>query len=249
MTDITAIEDKLSDIVLKVKKITEALYRITDFFPNEEPLKWALRKDAVEILDIFLSAKNHANYERGRMMRHASITIEKVLNLVELASFGSFIAKSNFEVLQREYGLVLTFIVESKFSEIDLLPNDELAPARPENLISSPFFNLNLNSAKNGLVLKNNGKASNVTDNLVKPVDEVRKNKDNSLRFNGRHAKILSLVKEKQDVSISDIHSYFNGISEKTIQRDLISLVNRGLLGMDGDKRWRRYSLTIASNP
>lgn len=246
MSDITTTENKLSDIVLKVKKITEALYRITDFFPDEEPLKWALRKNAIETLDICLSEKNHTNYERVGAIRHASLTIEKILNLAELASFGSFIAKSNFEVLQREYGLVSTFIAESKFSEADLMLNDELASARPENLISSPFFNLN--SAKNELILKSDGKISNINDDLVKPVDEIIKNNDNSLRFNVRHAKILSLVQEKKDVSISDIHSYFDGVSGKTIQRDLISLVNRGLLNMNGDKRWRRYALTITSN-
>lgn len=245
MSDITTGENKLSDIILKVKKITEALYRITDFFPDEEPLKWALRKDAVEIFNSFLAAKGNSNYERNRMTRRVSATIYKTLNLIELASLGSFIARSNFDVLEREYKSALTLITELKLDETDSVLNSELMPVRSETLISSPFFNLR--SAKNEPTLKNDEKISDVNDNLVKPVDEIKKDHDGNLHYGGRHAKILSLVKAKKEVSISDIHPHFNGVSEKTIQRDLVSLVNRGLLNVNGDKRWRRYALAIAS--
>ena len=57
--------------------------------------------------------------------------------------------------------------------------------------------------------------------------------------------KILSLIKDvdttKSGVSIKDISSAFTDCGEKTIQRELNSLVAKGLVHKIGAKRWSRY--------
>ena len=56
-----------------------------------------------------------------------------------------------------------------------------------------------------------------------------------------RTAKILSLIKDKKDLSIKDISTAFTDCSEKTIQRELNSLVSKGQIKKTGAKRWSRY--------
>ena len=236
MSDISPIDNQISQIILKTKKITEALYRITDFFPDEEPLKWILRKEAVGVLNSFLNIERVSYYERLKESKHCSSAIGKILNLAELASFGSFVAKTNFDVLGREYKAILSYINGMNHDEISPILKTELLGTNQEVLSRSPYFypgnnkNEPVDDAENA---KNNNHF----------VNNSASNNDQDLRFNGRHDKILSLVKEKKDVSVGDIYHYFDDISEKTIQRDLISLVNRGILNMNGDKRWRRYAL------
>ena len=57
------------------------------------------------------------------------------------------------------------------------------------------------------------------------------------------HQKILDFIKEKGSVSVKDVATIITDCSEKTIQRELASLVNQGLLHRIGQKRWARYLL------
>lgn len=58
-----------------------------------------------------------------------------------------------------------------------------------------------------------------------------------------RHARIIKLVKDKREVAIKDIVEHFPELSEKTIQRELMSFIASGVLKKTGDRRWSRYSL------
>lgn len=76
----------------KALKITEALYRTTDLFSDAEPLKWALRETALEIMST----------DHGNMARMEKLVKNMFLKL-ELASSGAFVSRANFEVLAKAY--------------------------------------------------------------------------------------------------------------------------------------------------
>ena len=42
---------------------------------------------------------------------------------------------------------------------------------------------------------------------------------------------------------IKDVSPLIKGCSEKTIQRELLSMVKSGILKKEGEKRWSKYSL------
>lgn len=58
-----------------------------------------------------------------------------------------------------------------------------------------------------------------------------------------RHENILKILKQKKDAQIGDITSLITDCGSKTIQRDLIELVNQGLVSKEGDRRWSVYNL------
>ncbi|OIP64421.1 hypothetical protein AUK15_03290 [Candidatus Nomurabacteria bacterium CG2_30_43_9] len=58
-----------------------------------------------------------------------------------------------------------------------------------------------------------------------------------------RRARILKLVKDNREVTIKDIATHFADLSEKTIQREIVSLVENGVLKKFGERRWSRYAL------
>ncbi len=58
-----------------------------------------------------------------------------------------------------------------------------------------------------------------------------------------RRARILKLVKDNHEVSIKDIVAHFPDLSEKTIQRELVSMSDSGVLKKSGERRWSRYTL------
>ncbi len=58
-----------------------------------------------------------------------------------------------------------------------------------------------------------------------------------------RQGQILSLLRDNDGVSIKDIHGVINDCSEKTIQRELLSLIENGKVRREGERRWSRYFL------
>jgi HD superfamily phosphohydrolase len=61
--------------------------------------------------------------------------------------------------------------------------------------------------------------------------------------LNGRKQKICDFLANQGPKNISEITPIFEEISEKSIQRDLLDLVQSGKLKTEGEKRWRKYSV------
>lgn len=58
-----------------------------------------------------------------------------------------------------------------------------------------------------------------------------------------RRTIILALLKQKPAVTVGDIAKSIPGVSEKTIQRELLSMVAEGVLIKRGERRWSTYSV------
>ena len=91
-----------------------------------------------------------------------------------------------------------------------------------------------------------------ITDNIYK--DEQRntiknaginwmKNDNGHKRKDLRKNKIIDFIKGHNVVNIKDIAASITGCSEKTIQRELISLINEAKVKKIGERRWTKYSI------
>ena len=69
--------------------------------------------------------------------------------------------------------------------------------------------------------------------------------KDNvsDIHIKDRRDTILSVIKNKGKASIKDISTLIRGVSEKTIQRELLALISLGVVTRQGERRWSTYSL------
>ena len=54
---------------------------------------------------------------------------------------------------------------------------------------------------------------------------------------------ILALIKQKPELTVKDISKSIPAVSEKTIQRELLSMVAEGVLEKRGERRWSSYAL------
>jgi len=63
-------------------------------------------------------------------------------------------------------------------------------------------------------------------------------------RIKDRQEAILSVIRSKGTASIKDISHLVRGVSEKTIQRELIALIEHGVVTKQGERRWSVYLLT-----
>jgi predicted transcriptional regulator len=59
-----------------------------------------------------------------------------------------------------------------------------------------------------------------------------------------REELIIKVISANKEMTISEISSHFPNLSVKTIQRMVNSLVGKGILRKEGEKRWRRYFIS-----
>ena len=58
-----------------------------------------------------------------------------------------------------------------------------------------------------------------------------------------RGEQILQVLKDQDGIGIKDFHAVIYDCSEKTIQRELMSLIDNGLVRREGERRWSKYFL------
>jgi len=63
-------------------------------------------------------------------------------------------------------------------------------------------------------------------------------------RIKDRQETILSVIRNKRQASIKDLSTVIRGVSEKTIQRELLALIAAGKVQKQGERRWSTYLLT-----
>jgi predicted HTH transcriptional regulator len=61
--------------------------------------------------------------------------------------------------------------------------------------------------------------------------------------LNERQMKAFKLIRGKGLISISDLKKFFANVAERTLNRDLQALVDKGLLKTHGEKKGRRYGI------
>jgi len=241
-------DDIYGHLLDKIKKLTNALYRVTDLLSDKEPLKWTLRNKAVIIYENLVSVilltgeVKDKNYILNETLNY----ISQLINTLELVSMGTYVSNLNFEILKKEYINLKSFIEGSKdeiVAEQKLLP---VCADRPETAESIEH---------NGQAAKSNGQKTSIghkTDVQDRVLHKRVARKENGLKIDDRKIddrkqKIFELIKKEGAKTISEITPLFSGVSAKSVQRDLLELVRTGKLNAEGEKRWRKYKLTNAA--
>ncbi len=193
--------------IKKTEKLVSALYLITSFFADIEPMKWRLR----ELGNKLLGAKEGKNLA------------QEITSLLTVAKNSGLISDMNYNIIHKEFSNLLY----SGGDLSDILKIEERSHVEPiieryTPTISSPV----------------------IKDKPYKTEPrETPKDGAVALKKNGRQSVILSLLKKQHEIMIKDVSPLIEGVSEKTIQRELLTLVKNGVLRKEGEKRWSRYSL------
>ena len=87
----------------------------------------------------------------------------------------------------------------------------------------------------NNVLYKNDYKSNFISIPLTKKLDLGIKI--------ARRNDVLNIIKNNGTASIKDVKNILKDINEKTIQRELLSLVKEGVLKKEGEKRWSVYRI------
>ena len=203
----------------KTEKLASAVYLITNLFSDNEPMKWTLRKKVSELLSFINNYKNIRQSELSNFAINSKSKVSEIVSLLEVSHLGGLVSNMNFSILREEF-----------FNLINLFKSDTNKTDVSNGVIPESFFD-----------------RTTLADNMhySAPIlkDTLSSRDTNVFKSNNRQNIILGLLKKKKELTIKDISSIIKDVSEKTIQRELMSLISMGVLVKTGERRWSKYSL------
>lgn len=216
---------------LKVQKLTQAIYLVTSLINDNEPIKWRLREESLDILsDMTLSHDHHVSpLYKLPGLETVLLKVNHLLSFLDVSLAANFVSEMNLLLLKKEYS-ILKQSLEEKIRENNVSHLLELSSA---DLPPVERHQMNL--------------SDRLRPEEKKPPEYLKINrlphKSRDGAKDSRRTVILDFLKGKDWTSIKDITDAVEGCSTKTIQRELSDLVQKGILKKKGDRRWSRYLL------
>lgn len=215
-------------LYLKSEKLSFALYKITEFIDDSEPLKYKIRDLSLSLVLVVASLQEHNKTSDVVVLKKALSVIKGIKSFLVVARGQSFLGDMNFSVLMKEF-LDLEGTLEGVTNE----PVLDLAVP-----LSLPVTSVQSRGRKEQVVLSGD-------EGFRHTVASPKLNHD-------RRRQIVDFLGtvgpsgSQSSYSIKEIATVIPGCSEKTIQRELSALVASGSVKRVGERRWSRYSLQEA---
>ena len=227
-----------------------AVYRVTELFPQNEPLRYKIREIADEILADFAVFQNlekqnmeaEQGFLRGNDAKNQIFSKIDILNnyYFDLAREQAWVNPLNFLILKQEYDKMKSDI-ETRLSQIQL---PEIEPIEPEPDDELSVINDHLSVI--------NGEPEPEPEQPVEPASEpesesapeyLRRAKPESKELSARHKEILKIIEQGNKKQVGEIRKSFPSLSKRTLRRDLEFLLKQGLVERLG--QWNEVSYKI----
>lgn len=203
-------------IYLKAEKLSFVLYKLSDLISDSEPLKTKIRDESLSMISDLSKVNRTDDVLKTDSLLSALSHARTIQSFLSFGRAGNLFSEMNYDVLRREF--------ENFASEIARNTNNASDDITPYLYVALPAPKQNLHDR-------------NTTDVASRHTLGPRKLNQN------RRREIVDFLAQNGTSSIKDICAGVTGYGEKTVQRELASLVEAGILERTGERRWSRYSL------
>jgi len=217
-------------IYKKAERLAKAIHLIAPAFSESIALHDRVAQIAVSIVDAAVLPSGTARSVLSREL----LALSSVLSI---ARTGNLLSAMNVELITREAHLLLQEIAEYEEPRLflDETPTlSHLAKEANRQESASQTYPPATTTAK----LKD-GSRTAVPRKSIKDGQDVK-----DTRLQDRREAILSVIRDRKTASIKDISAHVRDVSEKTIQRELLTLISLGVVRKEGERRWSTYALS-----
>jgi hypothetical protein len=221
------------NVYTKSYRLAAAVFLISNVIDHNDELKTIVKNLSLSLVSVAVDLKDVNSLDTNKSITNLEKISLELMSMLDIASVSNLISKMNGSILKEEFQ---AFILElGKFSE--KFETDK-------NISVKGLFG---GSSVSGIE-KINGMNRDAANNVYR--DEQKnyagngaKNGNGYKRKDLRKNTILDFIKGHNLVSIKDIAANITGCSEKTVQRELISLIEERKIKKIGERRWSRYSI------
>lgn len=202
-------------------KITNATYKLLDFFPEGDPLKNRAKEKVLEILEnltLVFSAKGWASLKKERASVQLLDDIEVLESYLKLAKHQGWINNVNFLIFAKEYEKIKSQIIVPK----GIIRQNLKVVLETRALGDKKQLN-----PGNDVKTVDNFESPENIQNQASPKTLINQDQP-SHKASARQGRILQILSEKGRAQVSDIIKEIPGITKRTIRRDLYDLLKKG---------------------
>src|SRR3989344_1608695 len=252
-TEIFAGKDKTVYFVyMKIKKIVAAIFLITANLNESDTVRVSLRQWGTELIQAVSLLHLDSPLLYRKFKDESKTFLLRIGSLLDVASFSGLISPMNNAILKDEINGVAERMDALK-SDKEMFVEELRSGFKVSELMStgkslSRAEEANL-SLSNDEILKDKSRVLDEisTDSLSSSEENRRRIREFSpvaVKRNRRQTAIIGVLKKKREIIIKDLAGIISDCSEKTIQRELLNLVQAGILTKKGIRRSTKYSLT-----
>ena len=207
-------------IYKKAERLAKAVHLVIPAFNDSMSLRNRISGIAISLVDAAILPTHSARDVLSREL----LVLSSVLSI---ARSGGLLSSMNADLIARESHLLL----------------QEVAGYEEPRLFLEEVPTLST-LAQKALGRDTSASPTSRIARRAKPVKSTYQGhiKDNAHMGDRREA-ILSIIRNKKKVNIKDISTLIHTVSEKTIQRELLSLITEGVVVKEGERRWSTYAL------
>ncbi len=236
----------------KTEKIVTALYMVTDYMEAQESLRNKLRLLGVELMSDMFAFSRLSPLENSSQVDLSLSRIYEILSFVEIAETMGYISTMNKDILKAEFNILVEELKsrQSQKRHFPLNLNENVFEVQKGDFIEKDtlddvFFIKDKNKRTHSVSFM-----KGMSDRKIAPKHSLTSVEYKKVKQE-RVEKIMSIIKDKETSStgekgatIKDLSADFPNCSEKTIQRELLILIDKGQIKKTGAKRWSRYQLS-----
>jgi hypothetical protein len=195
----------------KTEKIVSAIYLVTSLIKDNEPLKWELRELSMSLISLITTLNGSEPIDRNAIFQNYFSTSIQIIEFIKISNNSRLMSEMNCSVLIKEIESLLDFMRDQS----------KVASDTAGYILSDTFFQTDHANVAPRIPFRNNLNQNNAINvRLEKDIQRHIKDKKNS-----RRDSILNILSKNSDLTIKDFAKVIIDCSEKTIQRELLVLV------------------------
>ncbi|TSC65746.1 MAG: Uncharacterized protein G01um101477_351 [Candidatus Doudnabacteria bacterium Gr01-1014_77] len=235
----------------KTDRLVRAVYLLTSLMSDKEPMRERTRGLANNMLENAFGMSDRIWGEEV-YQRNLLFIISELSLLFDIAESSKMMSKMNHQIITSELKKLADFLITSSvnYSSAKIAFEPNLFDGDYNYVPDQTFQQTSQTQEQNNKddSIKDNSSLNKGQNNVVSDKN-IEVNKDMSFikisasvkDKNNRQDIILSMLKSGVKLTIKDFAKNIKGCSEKTIQRELLSLVSKGILKKEGERRWSKY--------
>ena len=209
-------------------KLTSRLYRLTLFFPQDDPLKLRMRKLGADVLANLIFMLEGAFYQSRELINNTQKDIEALNCFFGVVKTLDWVHSSDLLEIQKEYSKIKEEL--KKISEIQSLKIGEIHTLQLETEKKEMPAQKTLLEGKAAAKEEEGLELSQ----LEKRFPRKKVSSKNSLQR--RQQRILEILKERGKAQVGDFKKIFPSVSKRTLRRDFKDLTDNSLVERIGEK-------------
>lgn len=207
-------------------KLTNAVYKALEYFPESDPLKNRAKDKALSIMESLVSLSDTSgwiSFQKEKTKTYILEDIDILLGYLWIAKTQKWLNSANYMIIANEY---------EKLKQ-SLKPIISIKMAVQGNLDNNPKENENIEPAAPSFSkTENNKEIKTSLSPILKNTEAIKKTPE---YIPPRQEKIIDFLGKNEKAQVMDLQKVLPDVTKRTIRRDLDELMSSGKIVRIGD--------------